>query len=207
MVFPMCNAYRVIPKRGSVGLDAAVSTAIRSLPSNLIRRSGPGVVVRMQDGDLLPCPMRWGFHRNFSDAINNARSDNLASSVWAEAFEARRCLVPISVFYEWQPLPNGRKQAFEFRRDDDEWMWIAGLWEDSEKHGPCYATITTEPSALVEPIHDRMLAVIDFTDGERFLRGEDLPFQPYGGPLVASACASPLKRTTPQGGGDQRELF
>ena len=87
-------------------------------------------------------------------------------------------------------------------------MWIAGLWEESEKYGPCYATITTEPSALVEPIHDRMLAIVDFTDGERFLHGEDLPFLPYTGPIMASPCDSPLKRNRPQGeGGVQGDLF
>jgi putative SOS response-associated peptidase YedK len=203
----MCNAYRVKPKRNASGLDAAVSETIHRLPTDLVRRTGPGVVVTLEDGDPRPSTMRWGFHRHFGDAINNARSDNFKSSVWADALASRRCLVPISVFYEWQPLPNGRKQAFEFRREDEAWMWIAGLWEESENHGPCYATITTEPSPLVEPIHDRMLAILDFQDGLSFLRGAELPFQPYAGPLVASACPSPLRRSTPQGGGQQWELF
>jgi putative SOS response-associated peptidase YedK len=207
MLCGMCNAYRVQPKKKASGLEAAVSEVIRGLPSDLVRRTGPGVVVTPDGGDLRPSTMRWGFHRHFSDAINNARSDNFKSPVWAEALASRRCLVPISVFYEWQPLPNGRKQAFEFRREDGDWMWIAGLWEDSEKHGPCYATITTEPSALVEPIHDRMLAVVDFTEGESFLRGGSLPFLPYTGPLVAMACESPLRRTAPRGGSEQGDLF
>jgi putative SOS response-associated peptidase YedK len=151
--------------------------------------------------------MRWGFHRSFSDATNNARSENLASPVWAKAFHARRCLVPISSFYEWQTLPNGRKQAFEFRSENGDWMWVAGLWEDSDKYGKCYATITTEPSTLVEPIHDRMLAVVDFSDGIRFLDGADLPFLPYTGPMVANTCESPLRRGAPHDGGVQQELF
>lgn len=203
----MCNAYRVIPKRSGTGLDAAVSATVRTLQSDLVRRTGPGVVVRLQDGELLPSPMRWGFHRHFSDAINNARSDKLTSPVWAEALASRRCLVPISVFYEWQPLPNCRKQAYEFRREDGEWMWIAGLWENSDKYGPCYATITTEPSPLVEPIHDRMLAVVDIADGERFLRGEDLAFRPYVGPMITSPCESPLRRSKSRDDGPQGELF
>jgi putative SOS response-associated peptidase YedK len=203
----MCNAYRVIPKRSGRGLDAAVSDVIRRLPSELVRRTGAGVVLRMHGGQPAPCTMRWGFHRHFSDAINNARSDNLKSPVWTDALASRRCLVPISVFYEWQPLPNGRKQAFEFRREDGEWMWIAGFWEESEKFGPCYATITTEPSALVEPIHDRMLAIVDFADGERFLFGDDLSFMPYSGAIIASPCESPLRRGAPDEGGAQRELF
>ena len=52
----MCNAYRVIPKRSSVGLDAEVWATIRSLPLDIVRHSGPGVVVRVQVGDLVSSP-------------------------------------------------------------------------------------------------------------------------------------------------------
>jgi len=45
MLRGMCNAYQVQPKNNASGLDAAVSEAIRRLPSDLVRRTGPGVVV------------------------------------------------------------------------------------------------------------------------------------------------------------------
>jgi putative SOS response-associated peptidase YedK len=193
----MCNAYRVKPKRSESGLEAAVSDEIERLPSSLVRRTGRGVVVTMEGGEMRPASMRWGFHRPFSDAINNARSDKFSSPVWKESLAHRRCLVPISAFYEWQPLPNRKKQAFEFRRADGEWMWIAGIFESSEKYGLCYSTITTEPPGWMEPIHDRMLAVLDFEVATAFLRGETLPFAPYAGNLIAEPCESPLKQTSP----------
>jgi hypothetical protein len=56
----MCNAYRVIPKRSGAGLDAAVSVTIRQLSSDLVRRTGPGVVVWMQDGGVEPFPYALG---------------------------------------------------------------------------------------------------------------------------------------------------
>ena len=200
----MCNAYRAKPKRSENRFEAAVSDEIQRLPSSLVRRTGRGVVVTLEGGEFRPATMRWGFHRPFSDAINNARSDKFNSPTWRESLATRRCLVPISTFYEWQPLPNRGKQAFEFRRPDHEWMWIAGLFEESEKYGRCYATITTEPPAWVVPIHDRMLAVLDFKDGENFLRGETLPFAPYEGKIIAEPCESPLKQKPP---GPQGELF
>ncbi len=73
--------------------------------------------------------MRWGFHRSFNAAINNARSDKLASGMWADALRERRCVIPVSVFYEWGPGVGGRKQAHEFRHPDDDYLWVAGLWE------------------------------------------------------------------------------
>jgi hypothetical protein len=46
----MCNAYRVNLKKSGLGLDAEVSEVVRKLPSDLVRRTGLGVVVRMLDG-------------------------------------------------------------------------------------------------------------------------------------------------------------
>jgi len=200
----MCNAYRVKPKRSESRFEIAVSDEIQRLPSTLVRRTGHGVVVTLEGGELQPALMRWGFHRPFSDAINNARSDKFDSPTWREALAMRRCLVPISMFYEWQPLPNRGKQAFEFRRPDHEWMWIAGLFEDSTKYDRCYATITTGPPEWMLPIHDRMLAVLDFKDGETFLQGGTLAFEPYAGKIIAEPCESPLKQQKPR---EQGELF
>jgi putative SOS response-associated peptidase YedK len=200
---PMCNAYTVRPKVRAADLGAKVSAEISKLPSPLVRRTGRGVVLTMTDGELVPSIMRWGFNRPFSDAINNARSDKFTSPTWAASLRSRRCVVPISTFYEWQPLPGKAKQAFEFQRRDGEWMWIAGLFEQSEEHGLCYATITTEPSAVVVPIHDRMLAILEFTDALGFLQGGNLPFEPYEGPIIANPCESPLRRKPPQGGNMQ----
>ncbi len=199
------NAYTVRSKVGARDLAAIVSAEVSKLPAPLIRRTGPGVVVRLHDAGFLPETMRWGFHRPFSDAINNARSDKFSSPTWAESLRLRPCLVAISTFYEWQPQPGGVKQAFEFKRADGEWMWVADLFEHSGKYVPCYATITTEPPEWMEPIHDRMLAVVDFDDGLAFLRGETLPFGPYAGMIEAAPCESPLKRKGP--GPPQGELF
>ena len=193
----MCNAYTVRPKVGSKELVALLSKEIGKLKSPLVRRTGPGVVVVANGGELQPATMRWGFERPFSKAINNARSDNFQSPVWSEALKFRRCLVPISTFFEWKENPDRSKQAYEFRRPDDDWIWVAGLYEPSETHGPCYATITTEPPSMVEPIHDRMLAVLELEEGLAFLRGETLPFTHYAGAIIATPCASPLKRNPP----------
>ena len=203
----MCNVYRLKEKKVVADVDEAVNERIRQLASKLIRRSGRGPVLRKQEGKAVVDEMRWGFERGFSDSINNARTDNLKSKVWEEAYEQRRCLVPISEFYEWQPLPFEKKQPHAFRHpDDDEWLWVAGLWEPSENHGGCYATLTTEPSAAMEPIHDRMLAIVGLEQGMAFLDGAELSSKPYEGPLVIKPCESPLKKQAreddPQG-----ELF
>ena len=116
--------------------------------------------------------------------------------------------MPVTSFFEWQEQPHGRKQAFEIRRENWEWMWVAGIYEESEKHGLCYSTITTEPPDWMVSIHDRMLAILELDQAFAFLYGEFLPDSPYGGELVAGPCESPLKtKSGANSDGDQGELF
>ena len=203
----MCNAYTVRPKADVGGLLRAVSDEIRKLGNPLVRRTGRGVVVVDGGDGVVPATMRWGFVRPFSRAINNARSENLTSEVWGDSWRLRRCLVPVSTFFEWQDSGRGRKQAFEFRRPDGDWLWVAGLWEEDERHGCCFATITTTPSPVVAAIHDRALAMVELGEGLEILRGGEHRFVPYPGPLVAEACESPLKMRRVDVAPEQGELF
>ena len=58
--------------------------------------------------------MRWRLFPYWSKTIKlqydtiNARADKLESSTtWREPFKRRRCLIPATAFYEWEPkLPD-----------------------------------------------------------------------------------------------------
>ena len=200
----MCNTYVIRPKRGAMGLAQRVNEAAARLASTLVRKSDPGVVMRA-DGRLEI--MRWGFHREFNPAINNARSDKLEGGMWKEAFHERRCVIPMTLFYEWGPGIGGRKQANEFRNPDDDLLWAAGMWEEHSELGPCYTMITTASSPLMAPIHDRMPALLKPEEMHEWLAGNDWwSFQPFAGPLVVAPCASPLVKR-PSHGQHQGELF
>jgi putative SOS response-associated peptidase YedK len=117
--------------------------------------------------------------------------------MWAEAFRQRRCVIPVSAFYEWGPGLGGRKQAHEFRDPDDDFLWIAGLWEAGDG-GSCYTMVTTAASPVMAPIHNRMPAVLRSDEVQGFLAGGGRwDFQPFGGVLAVAPCESPLKRKSP----------
>ena len=199
----MCNTYRIQPKRGAQGLAQRVSEATAKLASALVRKSDPGVVVRADGRAEL---MRWGFHREFNPAINNARSDKLEGGIWREAFHERRCVIPMSSFFEWGPGIGGRKQAYDFRDPDDDFLWAAGIWEENPALGPCYTMVTTAASPLMSPIHDRMPALLRPEAMNEFLSGTGhWDFIPFSGSLVVTPCASPLARRQPDS--EQQELF
>lgn len=200
----MCNTYRIIPKRGAKGLAQQVNEAAAKLVSDLVRKSDPGVVVRA-DGRVEI--MRWGFHREFNAAINNARSDKLEGGMWKDSFHERRCVIPMSLFYEWGPGIGGRKQAHEFHDPDNDWLWVAGFWEEHRELGPCYTMVTTAASLLMVPIHDRMPALLRPEEMAEWSAGNGKwDFQPFAGPLEVTPCQSPLAKK-PGTASQQGELF
>jgi len=202
----MCNFYRIDQKPGKdQRVRVRIAEAAGRLASPLVRKSDPGVVL-LAGGQVEV--MRWGFLRSFNPAINNARSDKLDSGMWVEALRhEHRCVIPVSAFYEWGPAAGGGKQAHEFSGPDDDWLWIAGLWEPGGDLGPCYTMVTTAASPVMAPIHDRMPAVLRADEVEGYVNNQRDPwtFQPFTGLLAVTSCASPL--TKPKDGGGQGELF
>ena len=200
----MCNTYIIRPKRGAKGVAQRVNGATAKLASALVRKSDPGVVMRADGRVEL---MRWGFHREFNPSINNARSDKLEGGMWKDAFHERRCVIPMTLFYEWGPGGSGRKQAHEFRDVDDDYLWVAGIWEENAEFGYCYTMVTTAASPLMSPIHDRMPALLRPEEiGEWLAGSEHWNFQPFTGPLVIKRCESPLVKK-PGTVSQQGELF
>ena len=200
----MCNTYRIGQKLGAEGRAKRVSEALARLKSELVRKSDPGVVVRADGRVEL---MRWGFHREFNPSINNARSDKLEGGMWKEAFHERRCLIPMTLFYEWGGGVGGRKQAHEFRDPEDGYLWAAGLWEEHPDFGPCYTMVTTAASPLMSPIHDRMPALLRPEEMDKWMAGNGRwDFQPFVGSLVMTPCESPLAKKSGNAS-QQGELF
>lgn len=191
----MCNAFNT-PKN-----PENIRKAIKEVESKLIRRTDQAHV-KLSTGELIT--MRWGFQRKGLGVINNTRSDNLKSPLWKEAIENRRCLIPILSFYEWSG-PKGNKQTHLFQSPNHNYLWIAGLWEESSEFGPCFSMLTTEANSLVSPIHHRMPAIMTENDQKTFLlKGLEF-FKPAPELLTTKKTVNPLLKTTPTH--IQNELF
>ena len=191
----MCNAFNT-PEN-----PENIRKTIKEVESKLIRRTDQAHV-KLSTGELIT--MRWGFQRKGLGVINNTRSDNLKSPIWKEAIENRRCLIPILSFYEWSG-PKGNKQTHLFQSPNHDYLWIAGLWEESSGFGPCFSMLTTEANSLVSPIHHRMPAIVTENDQKTFLlKGLEF-FKPAPELLTTKKTVNPLLKTTPTH--IQNELF
>ncbi len=159
----MCNLYDIGPSQGKRQESIWEQIVFRGLTqlrtkSIGIRKTDPGLVLLSETEHTT---MRWGFLRAFNPAINNARSDKLATGMWQAAWsQGRRCIIPVAGYYEWTG-PKGQKQTHHFSAlQPDRWLWAAGIWEEHPEAGPCYSMITTCPSPKTGPYHDRMPALL-----------------------------------------------
>jgi putative SOS response-associated peptidase YedK len=191
----MCNAFNTAknPKN--------IREAVYEVESKLVRRTDQAHV-RIPTGELVP--MKWGFQRKGLGAVNNTRSDNLNSPMWKKAIENRRCLIPILSYYEWSG-PKGDKQTHVFQSPNHNYLWIAGLWEESSKLGPCFSMLTTEANPVVSPIHHRMPAIVTENDHKKFLLEGLEFFKPGPELLTTEKVVNPLLKIKPSH--IQDELF
>lgn len=197
----MCNCYDMSPghRRELTELQRRANEAISRMDKTLnIRKTDSGITLRLVEGEARPMPMRWGFHRHFNPAVNNSRDDKLESGMWSEAWENRRCVVPISAFYEWTG-PKGRKQTHAFTGQPGELLWAAGLWEENREYGPCFSIITTSANPLMAPVHDRMPGLLAFEEISPFLNARNPRelVRPFEGFLKTFTCQNPLKMKVP----------
>ena len=129
---------------------------------------------------------RWGLVPHWASSLSegdkmfNARAETLLQRpAFRDAFLARRCVVPVTAFYEWR-REGKRSQRFVFRSQEARFVALAGLWAlgrapSGERVGS-YTVITVEPNQLVAPIHDRMPAVLTSSEEvERWLALDTSP--------------------------------
>jgi putative SOS response-associated peptidase YedK len=108
----------------------------------------------------------------------NARAEDVASKpMYREPLKKRRCLVPADAFYEWKRIDPKTKHPFAFALKSGKPWAFAGLWESwRPKEGEpleTFTILTTDPNAVMEPIHNRMPAILEPRDYDRWLEPGD----------------------------------
>jgi putative SOS response-associated peptidase YedK len=80
----------------------------------------------------------------------------------AATFKKRRCLLPVSGFWEWTG-EKGDKQAWAIERCDGAPIVMAGVWDMGRHEGvnrDSVAVITMPASPWISAIHNRMPAML-----------------------------------------------
>jgi putative SOS response-associated peptidase YedK len=111
--------------------------------------------------------LRWGLVRPGSEdakATINLRLESAAKGAMKRTLSERRCIVPLTGFYEWKRTGKAR-QPFNIRRKDGKVFGVAGLWERLEAGSleplESCLVLTTAANDVVRPIHERMPVILD----------------------------------------------
>lgn len=118
-------------------------------------------------------PTFWGLipsfatDRTIGNRMANARADSaFQKPAFRRAIMARRCLIPVDAFYEWQVIRGARaKQPWVVRLQGGMPFTLGGIWEywrpnESEPGVVSFAVLTTDPNNTLASIHDRMPVII-----------------------------------------------
>ena len=126
----------------------------------VIRNDDHNRLVNFQWG-LIPS---WSKEASIGNRMFNARAGTITEKPsFKNAFQKRRCLIPVDGFYEWRKLGK-EKKPLRFSLKSGEPFGLAGLYETwispEQKPIQTCTVITTEPNDLLRPIHDRMPVIV-----------------------------------------------
>ena len=134
-----------------------------SLPVPAVRDTDEGRVLEPRHWGLIP---HWAKDRDIARHTFNARLETVAEKPsFRQAIKKRRCIVPVSGFYEWQKV-GATKQPYYIHRADSKPLALAGLWESwtdtstGEIVESC-SIVTMGAVAPMKAIHHRMPAVLE----------------------------------------------
>lgn len=171
----MCGRFALAYTPGKLAEYFHISGALDFTPSwNIAPSSSICTIAAGPDGGRHMHKMRWGLIPSWAkDAtighkLANARGETVAEKPsFRNAFKYRRCIIPVSGFYEWK-TEKGVKYPYYISFKSGEPMAFAGLWEtwhpkdakegDAEVVTCCI--ITTGANALMQPIHERMPVIL-----------------------------------------------
>lgn len=130
----------------------------------------PAAVVRTVKGKPQLAFLRWGLvpswakDPNIGQRLINARAETLGEKpAFRQALFRRRCVVPVTGFYEWRSSPKG-KQPYFIRLSSGLPMVLAGLWEiwrpPAGQPLESFTIITTQANTFLAPLHDRMPVIL-----------------------------------------------
>ena len=122
---------------------------------------------------LLVTTMIWGWKRPWSSrSIINCRMEKaVPSGLWHESLGERRCLLPVSAW--WEKERSKKRTWWKFKTPENP-FFLAGLFE-LENNLPRFSLLTRPAEESVLPVHPRMPVPFSQAEGLRWIRPELTP--------------------------------
>jgi putative SOS response-associated peptidase YedK len=143
----------------------AASWNVAPTQDSLVVRRHPESGLRHLDSLRWGLVPRWAKDAKDAAKLMNARADTVIEKPsFRDAFQKRRCIVPMDGFYEWRKAADGSKQAYAVALASGAPMAVAGLWEGWKAPDGgwlrTFSVITTEANEKQALVHHRMPAIL-----------------------------------------------
>ena len=171
----MCGRYWIDPEENAemqkiiAGLNRRdeVKTGGEIFPGDSVP-----VLCRSRAGNVRPFGMEWGYRMAGGKRLINARSETAAEKpMFRESMVSRRCILPMSAYFEWEARPEGR-QKYRIAPQGEGLCYLAGLYRfEGEK--PVCTVLTTAAAPDIAFIHHRMPVLLRAGETEAWLGGAD----------------------------------
>ena len=140
------------------GNDSLFSLNYNTAPTHTVP------ILRHEESVVVVDPMQWGLVPSWSkdptvgSKMINARSETITEKPsFRQSVPGRRCIIPMSGFYEWDRTDAKRKVPYFVTRVDGHIMLVAGIWTPSPalegRH--TFSLITRESVDDLSHIHSR----------------------------------------------------
>lgn len=161
-------------------------------------------ILRHEESVVVVDPMQWGLVPSWSKDPNvgskmiNARSETITEKPsFRQSVPGRRCIIPMSGFYEWDRSDPKRKIPYFVTREDGHLMLVAGIWTPSPaldgRH--TFSLITRESVDDLSYIHSRSPVELHADDALEWMCNPVPPlelFQPEIQPRFSARKVSTL---------------
>ena len=180
----MCGRFTLTDPSDALSalFEAVPSNDLPDVPNYNICPTNQVLAVTLDEGQRRLRSQRWGFIPHWAKAPNdgplliNARSETIAETpAFRAAARERRCLIPVTGFYEWTKDADDNRLPWYIRPADGGPMAFAGVWQVWDKGEAPVTTcaiVTCAANAPMSAIHHRMPVILAQKDWPLWL-GEE----------------------------------
>ena len=135
------------------------------------------VLCRGRSGGIGAFAMEWGYRMEDGRRLINARLETAAQKpIFRDGMVSRRCLMPMSAYYEWEKRGSDRVK-YRIAPAEDGLHCLAGIYR-MEENRAVFTVLTTSAAAQLAFIHDRMPVLVPYERREAWLLGGELTDAP-----------------------------
>lgn len=180
----MCNLYQVRTNQEAMrDIAGMMSERLNLQPDIEIYPDRPAPVVRNKDSGRELVELTWGMPTPTNilgdkpdTGVTNIR--NVTSLHWRRWLKVEnRCIVPWTRFCEWEDTKPRKTKRWFAINEAEPLAFFAGVWTEwsgtrgsmknpREGQHELFAFLTTEPNAVVKPIHPKAMPVLLTTKEE-----------------------------------------